>query len=68
MGELKEKSVEILRDWASNDSVDTCTSTASERIDVKYVTLDGCKRYGGWWKGLMINWIWIYKIYRIIDH
>ena len=52
MGKSKEKSAEVLRAWASNDSVDACTIIASGRIDVKHVTLDGCIWYGGWWRRL----------------
>jgi hypothetical protein len=48
VGKSKEKSAEVLRAWASNDSVDACTITASGRIDVKHVTLDGCIRHGRW--------------------
>ena len=52
MGKSKEKSAEVLRAWASNDSVDACTIIASGRIDVKHVTLDGCIWHGRWWRRL----------------
>jgi hypothetical protein len=52
VGKSKEKSVKILRAWASNDSLDAGIIIASGRINVEYVTLDGCIWYGGWWRRL----------------
>jgi hypothetical protein len=50
VGESKEKPIEVLRAWTSNDSLDACITIAPGRINAKYVTLDGCIWHGRWWR------------------